>query len=234
VSATGKRVTLSFDNGPFEDVTPGVLDTLAARDLRASFFVCGRDLRDPRRRALVERARDAGHRIGNHTLTHTVELGATENPDAPQREIGDAQELLGTLAAPERWFRPYGGGGVLGPRLLSRSAIDYLCAGGYSCVLWNSVPRDWEDPEGWPARALADVARLDWTLVVLNDVPTGAMRSLSRFLDELDERRIAVVPEFPPACVPIRSGTVALPLDGLFVGDAVKGAVERVTSRRRW
>ena len=123
MSAIGKRVTLSFDNGPFEDVTPGVLDTLAARDLRASFFVCGRDLHDPRRRALVERARDAGHRIGNHTLTHTVELGATDDPDAPRREIGDAQELLGPLAAPERWFRPYGAGGMLGPRLLSRDAV---------------------------------------------------------------------------------------------------------------
>jgi len=215
VSAIGKRVTLSFDNGPFEDVTPGVLDTLGARDLRASFFVCGRDLRDPRRRALVERARNAGHRIGNHTLTHTVELGATDDPDAPRREIGDAQELLGPLAAPERWFRPYGAGGILGPRLLSRDAVRYLCDGGYSCVLWNSVPRDWEDPDGWPARALADIERLDWTLVVLHDVPTGAMRALPRFLDALAERQVTVVSQLPPACVPIRCGSLALPIDGL-------------------
>jgi peptidoglycan-N-acetylglucosamine deacetylase len=215
MSAVVRRVTLSFDNGPFEDVTPGVLDTLAARDLRASFFVCGRDLRDPRRRALVERARDAGHRIGNHTLTHTVELGASDDPDAPRREIGDAQEVLGPLAAPERWFRPYGAGGVLGPRLLSRDAVRYLCDGGYSCVLWNSVPRDWEDPDGWPVRALADIERLDWTLVVLHDVPTGAMRALPRFLDALAERQVTVVPELPPACVPIRCGSLVLPLDGL-------------------
>jgi peptidoglycan/xylan/chitin deacetylase (PgdA/CDA1 family) len=212
VSATGKRVTLSFDNGPFEDVTPGVLDTLAARDLRASFFVCGRDLRDPRRRALVERARDAGHRIGNHTLTHTVELGATEDPDAPQREIGEAQQLLGTLAAPERWFRPYGAGGVLGPRLLSRGAVEYLCAGGYSCVLWNSVPRDWEDTEGWPERALEDVGRQDWTLVVLHDVATGAMAALPRFLDRVRAAGVTITAELPPECVPIVCGEVVGPL----------------------
>ena len=215
MSAAGKRVTLSFDNGPFEDVTPGVLDTLAARGLGASFFVCGRDVRDPRRRALVERAREAGHRIGNHTLTHTVELGATADPDAPRREIGDAQEILGTLAAPERWFRPYGAGGVLGRRLLSRDSVRYLCDGGYSCVLWNSVPRDWEDPDGWPERALADVERLDWTLIVLHDVPTGAMRALPRFLDALDERQVTIVSELPPACVPIRCGRLVLPIDGL-------------------
>jgi hypothetical protein len=65
--------------------------------------------------------------------------------------------------------------------------------------------------------------RLHHHAFVVKDWAEGrsSMRALSRFLDELDERRIAVVPEFPPACVPIRSGTVALPLDGLFAGDAV-------------
>ena len=34
-------VTLSFDNGPEPDVTPAVLDVLAARHLRTTFFVIG-------------------------------------------------------------------------------------------------------------------------------------------------------------------------------------------------
>lgn len=212
---THKRLTLSFDNGPFDGVTQGVLDALASRDLPASFFVCGKDLRDPARRALAERVRESGHRIGNHTLTHSVELGASADSAAPAREIGDAQELLGALAAPERWFRPYGAGGVLGPRLLSDAAVRYLCDGGYSCVLWNSVPRDWEDPEGWPERALADVARHDWTLVVLHDVPTGAMRALPRFLDRLLADGVEITADLPPACVPIRGGAIVQSLDGL-------------------
>ncbi|RIL08182.1 MAG: polysaccharide deacetylase family protein [Proteobacteria bacterium] len=215
MSAPRKRLTLSFDNGPFADVTPGVLDALAARDLRASFFVCGKDLRDPARRDLVRRARNAGHRIGNHTLTHAVELGASGDPAAPAREIDEAQALLGELAAPERWFRPYGAGGVLGPRLLSEAAVAHLCAGGYSLVVWNSVPRDWEDPDGWPARALADVEARDWTLVVLHDVPTGAMRALPRFLDDALARGIEITDELPPACVPIRCGARVGALDGL-------------------
>ncbi|MFN8640608.1 MAG: polysaccharide deacetylase family protein [Candidatus Binatia bacterium] len=157
-----------------------MLSALAERGLHASFFVCGKDLRDPARRDLVRRAHAAGHRIGNHTLTHAIELGATTDPGAAAREIGGAQALLGELASPERWFRPYGAGGVLGPRLLSEAAIAYLRAGAYSLVLWNSVPRDWEDPTGWPARALADIERQDWTLLVLHDVPTGAMAALLR------------------------------------------------------
>jgi peptidoglycan/xylan/chitin deacetylase (PgdA/CDA1 family) len=211
---THKRLTLSFDNGPFAGVTEGVLDALARAKARASFFVCGKDARAPAARALLERARADGHRIGNHTLTHAVELGACDDPEAPRREIDEAQAVLGELA-PERWFRPYGAGGVLGPRLLSRAAVRTLCDGGYSCVLWNSVPRDWEDPVGWPERAWRDVERLDWTLVVLHDVPTGAMRALPRFLEGARERGVEIVQEFPPDCVPIASGRVVRPLDGL-------------------
>ena len=214
-----KRLALSFDNGPSPDVTPGVLDELARRELHATFFVCGKDLRDAAKRALVERAHAAGHRVGNHTLTHTVELGASDDPGAPAREIGEAQELLGELAAPERWFRPYGAGGVLGPRLLSPAAVSYLSEGAYSCVLWNSVPRDWENPEGWPERALADVEREDWTLLVLHDLPTGAMRALPRFLDGALERGVEISHELPPACVPIREGRVVGRLDGLVSTD---------------
>ena len=215
---THKRLTLSFDNGPSPDVTPGVLDELARRELRATFFVCGKDVRDAAKRAIVERAHAEGHRIGNHTQTHTVELGATSDEAAPAREIGAAQQALGTLAAPERWFRPYGAGGVLGPRLLSPAAVTYLTDGAYSCVLWNSVPRDWENPASWPERALADLEREAWTLLVLHDVATGAMRALPRFLDKVIERGIDITHDLPPACVPIRAGRVVGSLDGLVAG----------------
>jgi peptidoglycan/xylan/chitin deacetylase (PgdA/CDA1 family) len=209
-----RRLTLSFDNGPSRDVTPGVLDVLARFGVGASFFVCGRDVVDPRRRAILARARDEGHRIGNHTLTHTIELGTTDDPVVIRREIGDAEVALGDLAAPERFFRPYGGGGVLGPRLLGRAAIRYLCAERHTCVLWNSVPRDWEDPDGWPERALEDVRRQDWTLVVLHDVPTGAMAALPRFLDAALAAGVDLVSELPPACTPIVRGVITGSLEG--------------------
>jgi peptidoglycan/xylan/chitin deacetylase (PgdA/CDA1 family) len=221
---TRRRLTLSFDNGPFPDVTPGVLDVLRDEGLTATFFVCGKEAAQPARRAILARARAEGHRIGNHTLTHRDELGATDDPGAPAREIDGAQDALGELAEPERWFRPYGAGGVLGPRLLSDAAVRRLCAGRYSCVLWNSVPRDWEDPDGWPERALADALRQDWTLVVLHDVPTGAMRALPRFLGRARASGIDLVAELPPACVPIREGRVVLPLDGLVSSSGVARA----------
>lgn len=209
------RVALSFDNGPFPDVTPQVLDVLASFDVKATFFVCGKDIADPARREIVARARAEGHRVGNHTLTHTIELGTRDDAELARREIGDAQDALGELASPGRLFRPYGGGGVLGPRLLSPTAVRYLCDGGYTCVLWNCVPRDWEDPQGWPERALADVGRQERTLVVLHDVPTGAMAALPRFLEQLLARGATVDAELPAQLVPIEQGRIVGSLDGL-------------------
>jgi peptidoglycan/xylan/chitin deacetylase (PgdA/CDA1 family) len=203
-----RRLTLSFDNGPSPRVTPGVLDVLAALRVPATFFVCGRDVATRGHRAILERAKAEGHRIGNHTFTHSVELGTTDDPIVVEREVGAAQTALGDLASPDRLFRPYGAGGVLGPRLLGRTAARYLCDGRYTCVLWNSVPRDWEDVDGWPDRALADVARHDWTLVVLHDVPTGAMAALPRFLERVLAAGVTIVPELPPDCVPIVRGEV--------------------------
>ncbi|HKU98762.1 MAG TPA: polysaccharide deacetylase family protein [Vineibacter sp.] len=60
-------ITLTFDNGPEPDVTPGVLDTLARHGLTSTFFVIGEKLAMPGRRALSERAAAEGHWIGNHT-----------------------------------------------------------------------------------------------------------------------------------------------------------------------
>ena len=82
-----RRLSLSFDNGPFPDVTPGVLDVLADFDVTATFFVCGRDVAHRTRREIVARAKAAGHRIGNHTLSHSVELGTVECSSAPRRPI---------------------------------------------------------------------------------------------------------------------------------------------------
>ncbi len=216
---SGKRLTLSFDNGPFPDVTPGVLDALRERDLRASFFVCGKDAAAPEQRELIERARSEGHLVGNHTLTHTIELGTTNDPSVAEAEIGQAQDALGDLCEPERWFRPYGGGGIIGPKLLSRSALDYVREGEYSVVLWNSVPRDWEEPDTWPERAIGDIAAQDWTLVVLHDAPTGAMKALPGLLDAALESGVEIVQEFPPECVPVLRGVVRQEM-AAFVADA--------------
>ena len=201
-----KEICLSFDNGPEPEATPGVLDVLAHRRIPAMFFVIGEKLRDPKARALTEQARAAGHVIGNHTLTHGAPLGRRSAAEA-LHEIAATDALLGDLAAPERYFRPNGGGGALGAHLLNGAAARHLMATQATMVLWNAVPGDFRDAEGWPAMAHAMLkAARDPVMLVLHDLPNGAMRHLDRFLGEVQDQGCQFCSDPPPGCLPLRRG----------------------------
>lgn len=191
-------LTLTFDNGPEPDITPGVLDQLAREDIRSTFFVIGDKIADRAGRRLAERAHAEGHWIGNHSMHHTVPLGEAADPAAAAvQEVDGAQVLLGDLVHPDRLFRPFGRGGAIGQHLLSRAAIGRLTEGGYTMVLWNAIPRDWAEPDAWVETALAQCKAQAWTLMVLHDLPTGAMRHLQRFIGLAREGRRALPAGLP-------------------------------------
>ena len=68
IPGSGKKVYLSFDDGPIPSVTPWVLDMLDKYEAKASFFCIGQNvLKHPEiYREIVSR----GHQTGNHTHTH--------------------------------------------------------------------------------------------------------------------------------------------------------------------
>ena len=200
------EICLSFDNGPEPEVTPGLLAVLARCRITAMFFVIGEKLREPKARALAARARDEGHLIGNHTLTHGAPLGRRSAAEAID-EISETDALIGDLAAPERFFRPNGGGGALGAHLLNGTAARHLVAEQATMVLWNAVPGDFRDADGWPATAHAMLkAARDPVMLVPHDLPNGAMRRLDHFLGEVQDQGWHFRANPPPCCVPLRHG----------------------------
>jgi peptidoglycan/xylan/chitin deacetylase (PgdA/CDA1 family) len=209
-------ITLSFDNGPTPDVTPLVLDVLARRGVKSTFFVIGEKIERPGHRALAERAHAEGHWIGNHTFTHSLPFGLMQ-PDAARSEFDRTQQAIGLLVHAHRFFRPYGQGGNLDHRLLSKPVVEHLTEQHATIVLWSALPRDWQDPDGWVERALDQVAaqslKQSWSLMVLHDLPTGAMRHLDRFLRLIEERGGRVRQDFPPDCTPMIDGRLTQPID---------------------
>lgn len=203
-------VTLTFDNGPEPAVTPAVLDCLEQHGIQAAFFVLGCKASAREGRRLVRRARAAGHRIGSHTWSHSACLG-TLDAAAALAEFERGAEAVARLGIQERLFRPPGRARI-GTHLLHPAVIPKLEAGRYTCVLWNSVPGDYRDPDGWMDRALADIRRRPWTLLVLHDVPNGAMQHLDAFLRNVREEGHSFRPEFPPECLPIVDGRIVQPL----------------------
>ena len=203
-------LTLSFDNGPTPDVTPHVLDVLARRGVKSTFFVIGEKLMQ--HRALAERAHAEGHWIGNHTLTHSLPFGLM-TPEAANAEFDRTQEAIGTLAHPQRLFRPYGQGGNLDHRLLSRPVLAHLVQQRATIVLWSALPRDWQDADGWVERAMEQIATQPWSLMVLHDIPGGAMRHLDRFIALVQDRGGRIRQDFPPDCLPMVDGELVRTID---------------------
>ena len=216
-----RRVTLTFDNGPHVQGTPQLLQLLAKRSLKATFFLVAQNLRDPSLRELAVRAQAQGHRIGNHTLTHGAPLGRRPGRDIAAAEIGEAQTLLEGLAT-AKLFRPNGDRGQLGKHMLSEDAVAYLESHGFTAVSWNCVPEDWVPPaDSWVWRAEAIMAQQEWTVIVLHDHRlAGAMQHLEGFLDRLIAQGCEFTQDFPPECVLIDQGRRTAALQGRYTPSA--------------
>jgi peptidoglycan/xylan/chitin deacetylase (PgdA/CDA1 family) len=210
----GFELTLTFDNGPMP-ATPVVLDLLARYDVKATFFVCGRQMVQPELRVHAARAHAEGHWIGNHTYSHGPSFGNLQNPAAAIMEIDETQRLIGDLAHPDRLFRPYANSGVLDHRVFNREALEHLKKGRYTVVLWNSLPRDWET-RAWVDIALAHCDEQPWSVMVLHDNFNRAIPGLERFIPEVLARGGRFRQDFPPECVPIRKGDIISPVDHLL------------------
>jgi peptidoglycan-N-acetylglucosamine deacetylase len=68
VPSSNGQLALTFDDGPNPVATPAILDALAERDVKASFFVLGRHAE--RWPELVRRMADEGHAVCNHGYFH--------------------------------------------------------------------------------------------------------------------------------------------------------------------
>jgi peptidoglycan-N-acetylglucosamine deacetylase len=63
-----KELYLTFDDGPVPGPTEFVLDTLASRNIKATFFCIGDNIR--KHPEVFKKIIEQGHTIGNHTFHH--------------------------------------------------------------------------------------------------------------------------------------------------------------------
>lgn len=99
-------VALTFDDGPNPDATPIVLDALADRGVRATFFILGRHAE--RWPELVRRVALEGHTLGNHGYHHRkLHL---KSPRYVREDLRLGAEAIETACGRRpRWFRaPHG------------------------------------------------------------------------------------------------------------------------------
>jgi len=199
------KITLTFDNGPDPQVTPHVLEVLKKRGIRAVFFLLGNRLTADGVKLAAQAVAD-GHLLGNHTFTHSTPLG--QRPDSEGvDEVVRTEAALQDLFRGERLFRPHGGGG-LGPHLLSQGVWDLLQQRKYTCVLWNCMAYEWETPDGWMQPTLERAREREHSVIVLHDLPSGAMEHLDEFIAMLEAEGATFTQTFPDDCAPLRGGQI--------------------------
>jgi endoglucanase len=99
-----KRLALVFTADLYAEGSATILDTLRDRKIRASFFLTGRFLREPRFAPVVKRLRDEEHLIGPHSDEHLLYASS----DRPPKLIVTRAKFEGDLAANLRRLEPFG------------------------------------------------------------------------------------------------------------------------------
>jgi peptidoglycan/xylan/chitin deacetylase (PgdA/CDA1 family) len=128
------EIAFTFDDGPNDPYTFQLLDILAEHQVRATFFMIGRFVRQ--RPDIVRAVQTAGHLIGNHTMTHPWLV--LEPPAKVRRELADCNAALeDVLGKRVNYFRPPHGSRR--PDVL-RTAREL----GLTPVMWNVIGYDWE------------------------------------------------------------------------------------------
>lgn len=128
-------VALTLDDGPDPEVTPAIVDLLAAQEVRATFFLLS--LRAERYPELVRQLVDAGHEVALHGIDHRrVSEMSRQQAETYLREARDRLEQV--AEQPVTMFRPpYGSQSIASYRATRRA--------GLSVVVWNGDAADWED-----------------------------------------------------------------------------------------
>jgi peptidoglycan/xylan/chitin deacetylase (PgdA/CDA1 family) len=178
VSGHGRTMVLTFDDGPDPRYTPHILDTLAAYDVRAMFFVCGGMAVD--HKDLLARMADDGHVVGNHTWSHPLLTRLSRG--AIRSEMARTSDVIED-AYGERplWFRaPYGA--------WNRATFQLGAEMGMEPLAWSVDTLDWTTPGTGTIVDRVEHGAAPGVVVLSHDAGgnrSQSVRALRRYLPQL-------------------------------------------------
>ncbi len=132
---------MTFDDGPASNY-PKVLEILARKDVKATFFTLGSKLGGPTEQNYLQLAAAAGHQISNHTFSHLDLMKMTD--EEVIKEVGSNEEAIVKVLGDSPQVRhdaqvvrpPFG--------YVDARVYNLLKSHGNKVVRWNSDRSDWE------------------------------------------------------------------------------------------
>jgi peptidoglycan/xylan/chitin deacetylase (PgdA/CDA1 family) len=179
VHVEGPYIALTFDDGPNATLTPKLLDLLAARHLKATFFVVGQNAAD--HPDILKRAVREGHEIANHSWSHP-NLGKMSD-DAVRRELQKTDDAITAAIGkrPTLLRPPYGS-------ITARQKKWIHEEFGYRIIIWDVDPLDWKrpGPSVVTARILKETKA--GSIVLAHDIHPPTIEAMPRTFDQLIEK----------------------------------------------
>lgn len=171
-----KLVALTFDDGPSGRFTRKLLSGLDARDVKATFLLCG--YRMEQYPDLTQRIFEEGHEIGLHGYSHDSMQNMC--PRETAREIKKTMALL-PEGCKVSFLRPPGG---LCSECTQTAAEEF----GLSILLWSVDPKDWAIHD---AKTIVNtvVSRVrDGDVILLHDMSGSSVEAALEIVDALQKR----------------------------------------------
>ncbi|GBG58180.1 oligosaccharide deacetylase [Sporomusaceae bacterium FL31] len=136
VNTKQKVVALTFDDGPYPPYTNQVLDILKENNVKATFFLLGKNAAD--HPELVQRIYAEGHQIGNHTYNHVDLLKVDRSTVVSELERTN-QVLFAITGVKPHIVRPPHG-------FRDPVVLEVMAEQGLKVVEWSVMSRDWTNP----------------------------------------------------------------------------------------
>ena len=180
---TGRRVAITFDDGPSPTLTPRVLEVLRLHDVHATFFLLGTQVE--KFPALARDIADAGHDLANHSLSHRSFRSLFPSEITRELDRTDAAIAAATGLRPRFVRPPYG--------RFPDSTVALVRDRGGDLVLWSVDAGDWGDaPPEQIATAVVEAAT-PGAIILLHDREPATVRALPEILAGLRRRGLEPV-----------------------------------------
>lgn len=208
IHVDGPYIAMTFDDGPKQKLTPKLLDLLASRHIKATFFVLGECVAE--NPELLARAAREGHEIASHSWSHP-QLNHMGD-QAVRSQLKRTDDIIKSVTGkrPTLFRPPYG---ALNPRQKKWIHDEF----GYDIILWDVDPLDWRDPG--PARVCERIVRNTraGSIILSHDIHSGTIEAMPSTFDQLEAKGFKFVtvselisletPE-PPKPSPIKKAQV--------------------------
>lgn len=162
----GKEIYLTFDDGPSDRVTPKILDILKEENVKATFFIIGKNAE--RRKNLLKREFDEGHTIGVHSYSHKYKE-IYSSTESLLKDIEDCNSVIKEVTGRKSTLYRFPGGSFG----LSSKLVNAVTAHFMRYIDWNASFCDSEiaspSPEQLVRAAKTTVANPQSVIMLAHD-----------------------------------------------------------------